>query len=58
MRKIKENDYVDFTIVGPGWSLTVTEFKKALREWNEITRPGCTLYGNKADGTQSIIDSK
>ena len=58
MRKINENDYMDFTIAGPGWSLTVSTFKKALGEWNDIQRPGCTLYGNKPDGTRAIIDSK
>ncbi len=57
MRKINENDYVDFTIAGPGWSLTISTFKKALGEWNSITRPGCILYGNKPDGTRAIIDS-
>ena len=30
MRKINENDYVDFTIAGPGWSLTVATFKRRL----------------------------
>ena len=58
MRKINENDYVDFTIAGPGWSLTVSTFKKALGEWKDIQRAGCTLYGNKPDGTRAIIDSK
>lgn len=58
MRKINENDYVDFTIAGPGWSLTVSTFKNALREWKDITRAGCTLYGNRRNGTRSIIDSK
>lgn len=58
MRKINENDYVDFTIVGPGWSLTVSTFKKALGEWANIRMPGCTLYGNKPNGTRAIIDSK
>ena len=58
MRKINENDYVDFTISGPGWSLTVSTFKKALREWNNIAGSGCTLYGNRHNGTRAIIDSK
>ena len=59
MRKINENDYVDFTISGPGWSLTVSTFKKALGEWKNIAGcSGCTLYGNKPNGTRSIIDSK
>ena len=58
MRKINENDYVDFTIAGNGWTLTVSTFKNALREWNKIAGFGYTLYGNKADGTRAIIDSK
>lgn len=58
MRKINENDYVDFTITGLGWSLTVANFKKAVGEWKDITRTGCTFYGNKPDGMRAIIDSK
>ena len=58
MRKINENDYVDFTIAGNGWTLTVSTFNKALREWNNIAGSGCTLYGNRPDGTRAIIDSK
>ena len=58
MRKINENDYVDFTIAGNGWTLTVSPFNKALREWNNIAGSGCTLYGNRPNGTRAIIDSK
>lgn len=57
MRKINENDYVDFTIAGPGWSITLLSFKKALNEWKDIRQEGCTLYGNKPDGSRAIIDS-
>lgn len=57
MRKINENDYVDFTIAGKGWTLTVSTFKTALREWQNITDSGCVLYGNKHNGTRAIIDS-
>lgn len=56
MRKINENDFVDYTIVGNGWSLTVNTFNKALREWNNLQSG--TLYGNKPDGTRAIIDEK
>lgn len=56
MRKINENDYVDFTISGNGWNLTVSTFNKALREWNNLTAG--TLYGNRPNGTRAIIDSK
>lgn len=58
MRKINENDYVDFTIAGPGWSLTVASLKKAVGILKDITRTVCTLYGNKTDGTRAILDSK
>lgn len=58
MRKINENDYVDFTIAGNGWTLTVSTFKNALREWNNIDGSGRTLYGNRPNGTRAIIDSK
>lgn len=56
MRKINEKEFEDFTIVGNGWSLTVTTFIKALREWNNLASG--TLYGNKPDGTSCILDSK
>lgn len=58
MRKINENDYVDFMIAANGWTLTVSTFKNALREWNNIAGSGCTLYGNRPNGTRAIIDSK
>ena len=58
MRKINEKDYLDFTIAGNGWTLTVSTFNKVLREWNNIAGSGCTLYGNKPNGTRTIIDSK
>ncbi len=57
MRKINEKDYVDFTIAANGWTLTVSTFKNALREWNNAGS-GCTLYGNRHNGTRAIIDSK
>lgn len=58
MRKINEDDYVNFTIAGNGWTLTVSAFTNALREWKNLAGSGCTLYGNKPDGTRAIIDSK
>ena len=57
MRKINENDFVNYTISGNGWNLTVSTFNKALREWNNVGS-GCTLYGNKPSGNRCIIDSK
>lgn len=56
MRKINENDYVNFTITGNGWTLTVSTLNKALREWNNLTSG--MLYGNRPNGTRAIIDSK
>lgn len=56
MRKINEKDYVSFTIVGSGWSFTVYTWEKAKSEWAGMKFG--TLYGNKPDGTQAIIDNK
>ncbi len=58
MRKINENNYLDYTIAGDHWSLTISTFINALREWNNITLTGCTFYGNKHNGTRAIIDTK
>lgn len=55
MRKINENDYVSFTI-SAGWNCTLFDFKAAKREFDNL-KTG-TLYGNKADGSRAIIDSK
>lgn len=56
MRKINEKDYVSYTIVGSGWSFTVHTWEKAKSEWAGMKFG--TLYGNKPDGTQAIIDNK
>lgn len=56
MRKINEKDYVNFTIVGSGWSFTVHTWEKAKSEWANMKFG--TLYRNKADGTRAIIDNK
>lgn len=56
MRKINENDYVSFTIVGCGWQFNVYSWQKAKAEWHNMKYG--TLYGNKADGTRAIIDAK
>ena len=55
MRKIIESDYISFTI-SAGWNLTVYDLGKAKKEFENI-KAG-TLYGNKADGTRAILDSK
>lgn len=56
MRKINENDYVNYTIAGSGWSFTVHNFADAKREWAGMKFG--TLYGNKPDGTRAILDTK
>lgn len=58
MRKINENDYVDYTIYieRNGCYVTFNTLKNALREWGGIDAG--TLYGNKPNGTRAIIDSK
>ena len=56
MRHINENDYVDYTIAGNGWTYTISSFQTALKEFNALEYG--TLYGNKPDGTRAILDSK
>lgn len=58
MRKINENDFDSYTIVGHGWTLTVVALNKAVREWNNLNGAGYTMYGNKPDGTRAIIETK
>ena len=57
MRKINEKDYKDFTIAGKGWQITLSGFFNIWCQWKDCG-PGCTLYGNKPDGSRAIIDSK
>ena len=56
MRKINENDYVNYTIAGSGWTFTVHNFADAKREWAGMKFG--TLYWNKPDGTRAILDTK
>ena len=56
MRKINENDFVSYTIVGNGWSFNTATLTKALKQWDEISRG--TLYGNKPNGDRAVIDSR
>ena len=56
MQIFNKNDYVNFTISGNGWTLTVSTFEKASRQWDNLTSG--TLYGNKPNGTREIIASK
>jgi len=56
MLKINEEDFVNYTIIGNGWSLTVAKFKTAQKEWENIERG--QLVGNKYNGDTAIIDSR
>ena len=56
MRKINEDDFVSYTIIGSGCTVTVPTLKKALKQWDEIKRG--TLYGNKPNGDRAVIDSR
>lgn len=56
MRKVNEENYDSYTIVGSGWSFTVNTWQKAKAEWHNMKFG--TLYGNKPDGTRAIIDCK
>lgn len=56
MRKINENDFVDYTISGNGWNCTFPTLTKAMGQWKDITAG--TLYGNKPDGSRAILDTK
>lgn len=58
MKRVNEKHYSDYTIVAPGWTLTLSNFKNVLTEWTRLDRAGCTLYGNKPDGTRAILDTK
>lgn len=56
MRRINEKDYEFFKIQADGWSLTMSDFRSVLREWNNISVPA-TFYGIKPNGELSIIDT-
>ena len=58
MRKINENDFVNFTIKGNGWNMTMFSFIGILAQWSKLTGPGLTLLGLKKNGNTAIIDSK
>ena len=57
MRRINENEFVNYTIVANGWSLTLGQASKAKREYDGLTC-SATLYGNKPDGTQIMLENK
>lgn len=53
MKTIDTNLYRDYTIVGDGWSLTLTNLGAALKQFNDAGH--VTLYGNRIDGKESDI---
>ena len=56
MRKINPDDYVGYQIVGRGWSCNITSFAEAKKIWADMDFG--TLYGNKPNGNQAILDTK
>ena len=57
MKKIDTNLYRDYTIVGDGWSITLSNLGAALKQFNDAGH--VTLYGNRVDGDGSdIINNK
>jgi hypothetical protein len=55
MRKINENDYIEFTFKGNGFSVTAN-FKFVMNTYNEAAHG--TVYGRKPNGDVAIIDQK
>lgn len=53
MKKIDTTLYRDYTIVGDGWSLTLSNLGAALKQFNDAWN--VTLYGNRIDGGGSDI---
>lgn len=53
MKKIDTNLYRDYTIVGDGWSITLSNLGAALKQFNDAGN--VTLYGNRIDGGDSDI---
>jgi hypothetical protein len=56
MRKINENDFKEYKIIGNGWLFTVHKLADALREWKQM-RFG-TFQGIKPNGDAVILDTK
>ena len=57
MRPIDESLYYDYKVDCCSFSATFTNLKDAVRLFNE-RRGRCTIYGNRYDGQQVIIDRK
>lgn len=58
MKQINEKEFISYTIriERNGCNLTLFSLQNALREYNDIG--GATLFGNRANGTRAILDSK
>ena len=57
MKLINEREFRDYTIVGNGWTMTVSSLSEAKRIWSKMTAAGCELRGNRHNGTPAILDS-
>lgn len=53
MKRIDTNLYRDYTIVGDGWSITLSNIGAALKQFNDAGN--VTLYGNRIDGGGSDL---
>lgn len=56
MRKIDENEYVDYTFKDAGFSVTMGKLKPIIELFNN--RAHGTITGRKHNGDVSIIDQK
>lgn len=54
--KIEHSKYVDYTLVVPGFTVRMSDYDKIRKCFN--WRKQGMLFGNKYDGTQTLIDSK
>lgn len=58
MKKVNTQEFVSYTITGPGWSVLIHDFNNAKREWNNINKAGCNFIGNRRNGSTAILDTK
>lgn len=57
MKRVEQKDFVNYTIIGSGWSVTISNFIKAL-EMYKVLSGAATFRGNKHDGSFAILDTK
>ena len=55
-QKSQKETFVDFTVYGNGWSVTVTKRSNAERIYDGAE--SATLYGNTSNGAHQLIASK